>query len=63
MISKEELGKKIINYLAMKDIKVEDLSKELGCSTQSIYRWMNGKPMSKIYYLKLFLLLDECNLV
>lgn len=63
MISREELGKKIINYLALKDLKVEDLANEIGASKQSIYRWMNGKPMSKIYYLKLFLLLDECNLV
>ena len=63
MISREELGKKIIYYLALKDLKVEDLANEIGASKQSIYRWMNGKPMSKIYYLKLFLLLDECNLV
>ena len=43
MISKEELGKNIINYLIEKDIKVDDLAQQIGASKQSIYRWMNGR--------------------
>ena len=61
MISKEELGKNIINYLIEKDIKVDDLAQQIGASKQSIYRWMNGKPMTNIYYAKLCKLMEECN--
>ena len=63
MISKEELGKNIINYLIEKDIKVDDLAQQIGASKQSIYRWMNGKPMTNIYYAKLCKLMEECNLI
>lgn len=63
MISKAEIGNKIIDYLIEKDIKVEDLANQISASKQSIYRWMNGKPMSNIYYKKLYNLMVECNLI
>lgn len=63
MISKEEIGKKIIDYLITKDIKVEDLANQISASKQSVYRWMNGKSMSNIYYKKLYNLMVECNLI
>lgn len=63
MVSKEEVGKKIIDYLIVKDIKVEDLAKKISASKQSVYRWMNGNAMSNIYYKKLCNLMEECNLI
>jgi len=63
MISKEEIGKKIIDYLITKDIKVDDLANQISASKQSVYRWMNGKSMSNIYYKKLYNLMVECNLI
>ena len=54
MRSKEEIQKQIIYYLTDNDMTVEDMSKIIGASKPSIYRWINGTNLiTNKYYLKL----------
>lgn len=60
MRSKEEIQKAIIYYLIDNDMTVSELSKKIGASKPSIYRWMNGTcEITNKYYIKLNRLFDD----
>ena len=59
MRSKEEIQKLIIFYLTDNDMTVEEMSKIIGATKPSIYRWINGtNKITNKYYLKLVKLFD-----
>lgn len=59
MAKQKELGPVISKYLKDNEMTVQELSSIIGASPSSIYNWIAGKPMLKVYYNALLSVLRE----